>query len=305
MVVAGLVVVLALCEIYLRVVVGLGDPPLWMADPEIEYLPRPSRTYVRFGNRITYNAHSMRSREFPPRTADPETLRILVVGDSIVNGGAHTDQDALATTLLERWLGEGLGRSVLVGNIAAGSWGPPNYLAYLKRYGLFDADLVVVVVNSRDYVDAPTFEPLDAKRPQRKPSLALQELFDKYLKNLPRYAGWRKPGRRFRSADDATICLDALRELVGLIRSSGAAVLLAQHLKQEELEGEPETGYHEIAAVAKELGIEPIRLGPAFAEVLADGHDPYFDGFHPNERGQGIMAEVLYEPILKAVTAAN
>ena len=59
MLVTGLIVVtslfalVGLLEVYARVVLGLGDPPLWMADPEIEYLPQPAKRYRRFGNRIS------------------------------------------------------------------------------------------------------------------------------------------------------------------------------------------------------------------------------------------------------------
>ena len=148
-IVASLFVLVGLLEAYARVVLGLGDPPLWMADPEIEYLPQPAKSYLRFGKRISYNAYSMRSRDFPRTKVNPDELRVLVVGDSVINGGAQTDQQALATTLLENKLAESLDRPVLVANIAAGSWGPPNILAYLRRFGLFDADVVVIVLTAR------------------------------------------------------------------------------------------------------------------------------------------------------------
>ena len=70
----------------------------------------------------------------------------------------------MATTRLENKLAESLDRPVLVANIAAGSWGPPNILAYLRRFSFFDADVVVIVLNSPDYADAPTFEPLGPRR---------------------------------------------------------------------------------------------------------------------------------------------
>ena len=129
---ASVAAVVLAAEVYARVVLGLGDPPLWRADPEIEYLPVPSRSYRRFGNRVSYNAWSMRSGDFPREKASPDEVRVLVLGDSLVNGGVHVDQDALATSLLEQWLRGGLGRSVVVGNVSAGSWGPPNYLAYIS-----------------------------------------------------------------------------------------------------------------------------------------------------------------------------
>ena len=67
----ALLVMVAAAEAYARLVLGLGDPPLWMADPEIEYLPVPSRSYFRRGKRIIFNKYSMRCREFPATREDP------------------------------------------------------------------------------------------------------------------------------------------------------------------------------------------------------------------------------------------
>ena len=111
-----LVVLLALAEMIARFGLGLGNPPLWQADSEIEYLAQPSKNYKRFGNRISYNSHSMRSDEFPKQKSDPNEFRLLVIGDSIVNGGVKVDQDALATSILQRNLQDIFKRPVVVGN---------------------------------------------------------------------------------------------------------------------------------------------------------------------------------------------
>lgn len=304
LIVAGsLLALLVLAEVYARVGVGLGDPTLYKADPRIEYLPLPSRTYRRFGNRVSYNAYSMRSRHFPARKSDPTELRVLVVGDSIVNGGTRTDQDALATSLLEKVLTEALGRSVIVANIAAASWGPPNFLAYLKRFGLFDADVLVVVLNSDDYADAPTFEPLDDRRPRHRPLLALQEVAGRWVRRSLRRRRNRKRQEQPVSAEAIEACMGALREVIGMGRAAGASVLLAQHLSQSELENGPEAGHHEIAHLAEEMGLRPIPLGPAFAESLRKRRDPYRDRYHLNEQGQRVIARTLRDPILAALSS--
>ena len=76
-------------EILARVMLGLGDPPLTIRDPKIEYMFKPG-IYQRFGNEVAYNEYSMRSPA-PPK-AHVLAKRVLVVGDSVVNGGAETDQ---------------------------------------------------------------------------------------------------------------------------------------------------------------------------------------------------------------------
>ncbi len=174
-------------ELFCRFRLGLGDPPLSVADPEIEYLFAPNQHVRRFGNRIDYNAWSMRSDDFAPRKGQSNEFRVMVFGDSVVNGGSQTDQSSTATSILQRDLARLLNRPVVVGNISAGSWGPPNMLAYLRRFGLFDADVVVIVLSSHDYADAPTFEPtvgVNADFPERKPWCATWEAITRYL---PRY----------------------------------------------------------------------------------------------------------------------
>jgi len=130
-------------EVFARFQVGLGDPPLTVRDPDIEYLFKPSRCYRRFGNDVCYNRWSMRSPE-------ADRFPILVLGDSVVNGGSLTDDSRLGTAILARHLG------VAVGNVSAGSWGPPNLLEYTERFGWFGAQSVIVVASSHDLDDIPT-----------------------------------------------------------------------------------------------------------------------------------------------------
>ncbi|HEX2973620.1 MAG TPA: hypothetical protein VHP11_14895, partial [Tepidisphaeraceae bacterium] len=149
----GLVGLLVVGEGIARFGLGLGDPPLSIADPQIEYLFKPSMSYRRFGRHISFNAYSMRSGPTTQKKTDPGEVRVLVVGDSVVYGGVQSDDSEIATTLLEPRLRDVLHRPVYVGNISAGSWGPPNMLAYARRFGWFDADVVVIVLSSDDYCD--------------------------------------------------------------------------------------------------------------------------------------------------------
>jgi hypothetical protein len=272
---------------------GLGDPPLLVADPQIEYLFKPSSRYSRFGNRIEYNAYSMRSREFPARKP-PGEYRVMVLGDSVVNGEAHLDQDALATSILERELRAALRGEVVVGNISAGSWGPQNLLAYVRRFGLFDADVVVIVLSSHDYADAPTFEPLvgtDPRFPQARPLFALQEI----LARLRPAA--REPARK----DDASASsLAALRELLRLAKTRARVVVL-QHPDAGELEGRKQAGFHAIQAICRDADVPVVDLAPALSGARA----PYRDFIHLNAEGQRVLAAVLFEQVRSAWDKAH
>lgn len=303
------VALLLICaELFARFYLGLGDPPLSIVDPQIEYLFKPSSTYKRFGNLIAFNAYSMRSRDFPAHKVDPTELRVMVMGDSVINGGAITDQSDLATTLLEHDLQEDLQRPVVVGNISAGSWGPGNLLAYAQRFGFFDADIVMIVLSSHDYGDAPSFQPIvgvDPGMPDKKPLLALQEVFTRYL---PQYiATWRGKDSAslpepIPSKEEIDSSLAALRNLLQLAQSTKAKVILVQHLKEDELDGHQGPGFAAIASVGREERVPIVQLGLTFAASLKNGINPYWPNphhneIHPNKVGQRLMANVFYEAI--------
>lgn len=113
-------------ELFARFVLGLGDPPLSIADREIDYLFAPNQNCNRFGNAIIYNNYSMRTGF---DITNDGRKRIFVVGDSVVNGGAMTDHNRLATTLLQNELGD----CYAVCNVSAGSWGLGNCVAYFNK----------------------------------------------------------------------------------------------------------------------------------------------------------------------------
>src|SRR5688500_4652906 len=91
-------VAFGLSEIALRKIWGFGDTVLFQADETIEYIPQPNQNRLRFGHKIVYNEYSMRNE---PLTNDDKCV-VLGFGDSVINGGALTDQDSLATTIVEK-----------------------------------------------------------------------------------------------------------------------------------------------------------------------------------------------------------
>jgi hypothetical protein len=161
---------------------GLGDRPLYESDPQIEYLLQPSRTYHPFHHLVHINAYSMRSDDFPIHKSRSDEFRVLVIGDSVVYDGTQIDQHDICTEVMKRFLEKNGKKRVVVGNISAQSWGPPNQLAYIKRFGLFDADAVVYVLSSDDSFDTPTFKTVvEDHRP------VLPAIHDALILYLPRY----------------------------------------------------------------------------------------------------------------------
>lgn len=299
-------------EVVSRTWLGLGDPPLNIADAEIEYLSKPG-TYGRFGNRIFVNSHHMRSDEFPEHKQSPDEVRVMVMGDSVVHGGGLTDQSDLATELLRVRLREELGRPVVVGNVAAGSWGPGNLLAYARRFGFFDADVVLIVLHGMDVGDNPTGVPvvgIDPSFPAKRPPSAIAEAVGRYL--IPRlqqlfggavrHAPPVPESNEQAAADRSMHDLDAL---CNLARASGAVVLIAYVPQRVELGGELFPGHAIIARFASEKQVEFLDLCDQFRKATNSGVDPYRpnDSIHPSRAGQAALAETFLPAILRAISA--
>ena len=291
---------IVIAETLARTALGLGDPPLSATHPTIEYLYRPNQDVMRFGKRFIVNEYGMRSEFFPRRKAEGE-LRIMVFGDSVLNGGNLTDHEELATTLLARRLKTELGRSVSIGNISAGSWGPGNWLAYAQEYGFFEADAVALVISSHDAADNPTFAPLDPDtHPQEKPVLALVEGMTRYLpRYLPQRGGEAKhaPSQEFAAATRRGLA--DLGAFLALARAHARRVLVLQHPERKEIEsGRFEPAHAAIQKVVAEHGVPVIQLAPALASAMQRGEQPWRDSIHPNEVGQRIMASVLRQALI-------
>ncbi len=167
-------------EISLRYIWGFCSAPLYIESREFEYIYAPNQHLKRFGNSIITNQYSMRSK---PLT-EGDSIRVLLIGDSVINGGAPTDQDSLASTILEDCLSKSFKKPVRVLNISAGSWGPDNAAAYIKKFGHFDAKAIILVFSSHDAYDNMSFEKVvgvHPSYPKQQANLAISELMGRYI----------------------------------------------------------------------------------------------------------------------------
>lgn len=230
-VLATVFVVLLISEVGLRSRFGFGNPLIYITDAEIGYLLAPNQRTRRFGNRIEINEYSMRGGGISS-TRPESTLRVLLLGDSIANGGWWTDQadilSAMMASQLKATFAENGFREVEVLNASANSWGPRNELAYLKRFGTFGAQVVVLLINTDDlFATAPSSVQVgrDRNYPAKKPLFALQEVVTRYVlpaPNIPELVTLNQE-----SGDRVGFNLAAIEEILASAKSSNSKFLLA------------------------------------------------------------------------------
>jgi hypothetical protein len=255
---------------------GLGDPALTITHPTIEYMLAPNQDVSRFGNRVAVNAWGMRS---PPlsKTRDARR-RVLVLGDSVLNGGNRTDHGELATTLLSR-------DGVLYLNASAISWGPQNMLAYVDQYGFFDADRTVIVVSAHDAFDVPTFEAPDPRvLPTQRPWSATAELVGRYV--LPRI--W-DPAPTTQAPPTSPLALPAFATLIAKASAQGP-VCVVLHATREEMSGIAAPGYVALMETARNAGGRVIE-DRRFLQV----DSAFRDNIHLTAAGQQQLAKAIAE----------
>ncbi|HEY9803073.1 MAG TPA: SGNH/GDSL hydrolase family protein [Leptolyngbyaceae cyanobacterium] len=295
-------------EIGLRALFGFGNPLIYIGDEQIGYLLAPNQRTRRFGNRIEINEYSMRSGSIA-KTPAPATLRVLFLGDSIVNGGWWTDQNNTISSLMTASLSSSTHdnyQQVEVLNASANSWGPRNELAYLQRFGNFHAQVVVLVINTDDlFATAPTSLPVgrDRNYPDKKPPLALIEVWQRYVKKPqpnPELAALQKE-----AGDRVGINLNAIGKIAELTRQNNSQFLLVMTPLLREL-GEPGPRDYEITArqrlkdFTQSQQITYIDFLPIF-NATNDFKALYQDHIHLNLQGNQVVNQEIERSLLPLI----
>ncbi|NEZ56769.1 GDSL-type esterase/lipase family protein [Adonisia turfae] len=227
-----------LVELALKLLFGFGNPPLYVADDTIGYLLAPNQRVRRFGNLININQYSMRSNKIE-KTRPLNILRVFLIGDSIVNGNWWTDQSSTLSVRLENSLlqyDEIQWAEVL--NASANSWGPRNELAYLQKFGIFESQIVILVINTDDLFGVqPNSLQVgkDRSYPNQKPLLAILEIFNRFKKQQP-IPGLKEVQNE--KGDRIGKNLTAIIEIKKYVVTNNGILLLAMTpLKREVLHG--------------------------------------------------------------------
>ena len=254
----------------------------------------PDQHVQRYGNLITTNSLGMRSPE-PDTTIG---IRILYLGDSVINGGMNTSQDNLSSKILADSLSRIFGKKVNVLNISAGSWGPDNAAAFLNTHGTFNANAMVMVFSSHDAFDNMDFEPVVGKNvhyPEHEPFSAISEVFLRYI------GPWfgnvfgidNGTGEKLMINQQRKIFNSGWMELSEIANRKHIPLLVVLHAEQNEL----------IKGAYNRYGLRIIdTLETHHISYLKDmnwgiGPEQYRDFIHLNDEGQLFLAEHLVRPV--------
>jgi GDSL-like Lipase/Acylhydrolase family len=307
----GLLVVVL--ELALRYGFGFGRPLIYQADPAIGYLIAPNQSTRRFGNQISINQYSMRSDAIAP-ARPPQTLRAFIVGDSVANGGWWTDQTNTISMMLQSKLMLALPtiaptqpsgvNQVEVLNASANSWGPRNELAYLQRFGLFETQYLVLIINTDDlFATTPTslVVGVDRNYPDRPPLGAIAEVVQRYVLPAP------KPDPQLQAiqsegGDRVEQNLRAIQQIQELAQRSQTKFLLVLTPLLREVEAPGPKDYEQVARsrlqqFTQQQQIDYVDFLAPFQAVTTP-KSLYHDHIHLNATGNQLVSDRMMQWIV-------
>ncbi|MFB2981710.1 SGNH/GDSL hydrolase family protein [Microseira sp. BLCC-F43] len=302
----GSIALLVATELTLRFAFGLGRPVLVQADPQTGYRFQPNQKVFRFGKRVEYNQYSQRSEPITSQKP-PGKLRILMVGDSVLNGGNPTDQSQTITELFEAKLAAS-GQKAEILNASAGSWGIGNQLGYLREFGTFNADAVILQIGTHDLTQ-PTSNSANVGNhpafPTQAPLLAIQDAWTRYL--WPALAG--KLGLNSSGADFSASPtsqdpeqqyqqnMQLLKEIVKLVRSQNIPVFVLFTPNRDDLIPKANQPKYksQFLRLLLTLQVPIIDSHQAWSTLPPTTVESYFrDQVHLNVAGNGAIALELF-----------
>lgn len=242
-------------------IVGVADVPLYRPDLDYGYIPAASQDGAWLGKRWVYNERSMGVDErWRPGG-------VLLIGDSVVNGGNQTDQPKRLGPQLEALTGR------QVWPVSAGSWALLNQLAFLRenRDLVEGSDAIVFVLNAADFGEPSVWTDAPEK-PSRPPVSAILYLVDRmWLSRLDKPQEFAASGR------------DWWSEWSAFLRSTNKPVLVVAY---------PDRGK---AFDVEDVGVEVVSVGrdDRWSENL------YRDGIHPSDEGAAVLAQIIADALAR------
>jgi len=284
---------------------GFGTPLLYVQDPDVGYYPKPHQRARHPGRIVSVNNYGMRSPDVPP-VKTPGHVRILLLGDSTL-AGTWVSNDELYSSLLEKKLNAAAGAPVFeVLNMGVNAWGPFHELAFVKKFGAFDADVAVIcgpVYNCyRPLYGLERPEFFSADHP---PKFALEQvvyqLFLQYRSKQLGPPAWGRAGEHAEA--QALRGLEAYTELARYLQQQGVEVLVEMlPSKAETLGAARDAGTQglvdQLTQRLAPLGVPVECAGEIFKDVMP-ATKLYHDHVHFDRLGHRLYADYFAGRLLQ------
>lgn len=275
---------LVLLEVGLRLT-GFGRVALYEQSDIYEYALIPNQKLSRFGKNYEINSEGMRAGPL-----EKGEWRILKFGDSVLNGGAYTDQSDLASELLNVELKSILSNARVV-QVSAGSWGPDNAFSWMNAHGDFDAKIIVLVFSSHDWQDQMNFQKVVGQLafyPNKEPSLAIIDVCSWLWSRYGEKVDWKAIAQTAKRSqfNDHNIGWD---QFIQYCKQGQIPLLVYHHANAQELE----LNTWNSDGLALEEFLKNSET-PTISGLNANlTKDDYHDGIHLNPNGQRKLADIL------------
>jgi len=265
------------------------DPPIYYHDAEYGYLAVPDQWPSTRGFFYRINRAGLRGPEFSP-AREPGSFRITFVGDSVTfAGGSVSDANTFVARSADL-LGQRLGRKVSTVNISAPGWGVKNMQAYIARYGIYEANLVVWILPHEDLRRPWNYAP---GMPARK-VFRIQFLLSHVMEVLKTHLPYRRDQAGDHPLDANRVLkdnLDAFRRALDLIRGGGANAIVIFFPEGDTPAAADHQAYQAYASVAGSLGVKTCDVCPQME--AEGGRSLFYDGAHLNSRGHEVAGPLI------------
>ncbi len=280
---AGAIISLFLCAELAARYLRLADYILYYRDTEIGYAPQPNSSgLLRRRNRWRFNAMGLRSDTDAP--ADAEA--IVLVGDSIVEGGSNVDQDETLAYHLARLAGR------RVHPVGGGGWALENEFAFLRKSPeLLAAGTFIMVTNSSDLCPINPWS-TQSTHPTRPPvshvAYLVRRISWPYRRRLFRGPG----GEGAKAMNGRGGASDWAGSVAAFLASFDGRLIWLLYPSRSEA----------ATAQAPCKALRPVIANRAeIIDLVREpvwGADCYHDDIHPNARGRMLLAELISAAVL-------
>lgn len=181
----GIIGVIA-AELVFRFYFHFHNPLLYMHDSQCGYRLRPNQDITSARGAVQTNNYSMRYHRDVTPEKPAGVFRILLLSDSTGFGGEYHTNAQTYAGLMEARLNQryaGAGKTFEVLPACVNGWGPHHALGYVKRFGNFNADLVLVTIPAGD-IDRPLSTMSSTRYMSTKPRFALSTVMVMAVQNV-------------------------------------------------------------------------------------------------------------------------